>query len=413
MNSKILVSILVALLLGVGGGYWLASNSADRTSSISSAVVPTKKGGSEMVVEPGLVVIDPVTVQDIGVRTALVTRKTITRKIKSVGRVAYDEKRIARLHPKVNGWIDNLQVDETGTSVSEGQILLSIYSPRLVATEEEYLLALDNYQKLKDSSVDDIRRGAKELVDSSRDRLRLFDVPDHQISELEKTRKAKKYLHIHSPFNGIVVNIGARDGQYVTADTELFKIADLSRVWVYVDVYEYELSWVNIGDEAKITLAAMPGEIFTGKLTYIYPYLEENTRTIKVRLEFDNQDYKLKPNMFADVTIQSGEQVNALVVPSQAVLHTGNRDIVLVVRGAGKYLPREVNLGVDSEGLVQIISGLQEGEEIVTSAQFLIDSESKLREAASKMMEVRKPSSGNPRPSMMPAGDEPVADPGN
>jgi len=284
--------------------------------------------------------------------------------------------------------------------VKKGEILLSVYSPRLVSTQQEYLLALNNLKALQSSPIDDIRRGAEGLVASSRERLELFDVPDHQIRELEKTRKIKKFLHIQSPFSGIVINIGARDGQYVTPQTELYMIADLSRVWVYVYVYEYELPWIKVGDEVQMKLVSLPGQIFIGKTTYIYPYLETDTRTIKVRLEFDNPGIKLKPNMFADVQIHAEKQVDAIVIPSEAVLRTGDRDTVLVVRGPGKYEPRDVTLGISSEGLVQILAGLQEGEEVVISAQFLIDSESKLREAATKMMEVKKPTADKPRPSM-------------
>ena len=401
MNKKNIGVAAITLILAAGGGYWLASWKSGMSTEVKNSTTEREQQvKTEPNDPPGTVRIDPVTVQDIGVRTALVARKTLTREIKSVGRVAYDEKLIARLHPKTEGWIDKLRVDETGMQVNKDQVLLSIYSPRLVSTQQEYLLALNNLKVLQRSPIDDIRRGAEELVASSRERLELFDVPEHQIRELEKTRKIMKFLHITSPFSGIVINIGARDGQYVTSQTEIFMIADLSRVWVYVYVYEYELPWITVGDEVEMKLASMPGKIFTGKTTYIYPYLEADTRTIKVRLEFDNPGIQLKPNMFADVQIHASKQVDALVIPSKAVLRTGERDTVLVVRGPGKYEPRDVTLGISSEGLVQILAGLEEDEEVVTSAQFLIDSESKLREAASKMMEVKKPTEEKPRPSM-------------
>jgi membrane fusion protein, copper/silver efflux system len=397
MNKKAFVFTVITLALGIGGGYWFASWKLGAPADVNnSGHEPAGRAMSSNGDAPGTVRIDPVIVQDIGVRTALAERQTLTRDVKTIGRVAYDEKLITRLHPKTEGWIDQLRVDETGMQVKKGEALLSIYSPRLVSTQEEYLLALNNLQALKSSPIDDIRRGAEELVMSSRERLLLFDVPEHQIKELEKTRKIMKFLHIMSPFSGIVVNIGARDGQYVTPQTEIFMIADLSRVWVYVYVYEYELPWIKVGDEAQMNLAALPGRTFTGKTTYIYPYLEADTRTIKVRLEFDNPGIDLKPNMFADVSILATKQVDALVIPSKAVLRTGDRDAVLVVRGPGKYEPRDVQLGISSEGLVQILAGLEEGDEIVTSAQFLIDSESQLREAASKMMEVKKSAAASP-----------------
>ncbi len=398
MNMKIIIIVVFTMTLGVGAGYWFANqNVAPATAAARSASDTRQPAVGENRDAPGTVRIDPVIVQDIGVRTALAKRTTLTRDVKSVGRVAYDEKRIARLHPKTEGWVDELRVNETGMGVKKNEILLSIYSPKLVSTQQEYLLALNNLSALQRSPIDDIRRGAEELAVSSRERLRLFDVPEHQIKKLEETREVMKYMHIQSPFSGIVINIGARDGQYVTPQTEIYMIADLSRVWVYVYVYEYELPWIQVGDEAQMTLAALPGKVFTGDTTYIYPYLEADTRTIKVRLEFDNPGIELKPNMFANINIRASKQVDAIVVPDEAVLRTGERDTVFIVRGEGKYEPREVKLGIASDGVVQILSGVEEGDEIVTSAMFLIDSESKLREASSKMMEVT-PATADPRP---------------
>jgi len=433
MNKNTIGIAVVALTLGLGGGYWFSSQNKSVTLESQSSKLTTERkplfyrnpmnptvtspvpakdnmgmdyipvfadNGASSNEPAGTVTIDPVTVQNIGVRTALAERKTLTREVQSVGRVDYDEKLITRLHPKTEGWIGKLRVDETGEPVKKDQILLSIYSPQLVSTQEEYLLALNNMQTLKNSPFPDIRRGAKNLLRSTRERLELLDVPEHQIKKLERTRKVMKFLHIHSPFDGIVVNIGARDGQYVTPQTELYMIADLSNIWTYVDVYEYEMPWIKLGDEADMRLASLPGEEFVGKITYIYPYLNAKTRTIKVRLEFKNPDMKLKPNMFADVNIHASKQVNAVVIPSEAVLRTGTRNAVFVVRGPGKYEPRDVKLGISSDGLVQILEGVKEGEEVVTSAQFLIDSESKLREAAAKMMEAKKPTPADPRPAM-------------
>jgi Cu(I)/Ag(I) efflux system membrane fusion protein len=248
-------------------------------------------------------------------------------------------------------------------------------------------LALNNLKALEKSPVADIRRGAEALVKSSRERLLLLDVPVHQIRELERTRKIKKSLHIHSPAKGIVMKIGAREGQYVTPATELYMIADLHRVWVYADIYEYELPWVKQNDPVEMQLAGVPGKVFKGHVAYIYPYAEEKTRTIKVRLVFENPELRLKPEMFAEVTIFASKQENAVVIPEEAVIRSGTRNQVFVVRGSGKFEPRSVVLGLVSNGKVAILQGLKVGEEVVTSAQFLIDSESKLREATAKMME--------------------------
>ncbi len=338
----------------------------------------------------GTVKIDPVVVQNIGVRTAMAEQRTLSHRIHAVGRVDYDEERLTRLHPKVDGWIDELFVDKTGEFVKMDTILLGLYSPQLVSSQQEYLIALNNRENLEGSSFKDIRDGAEELVRSSRERLELLDVPEHQIRELEKTRKIKKSLHIHSPFDGIVMKVGVRDGLYVTPATELYMLADLSKIWVYVDIYENELPWVKLGDTAEMKVAGIPGEVFTGKITYVYPYLESKTRTNRIRLEFDNQDLRLKPEMFANVTIMASRQVNAIVVPSEAIVRSGTDEQIFVVRAPGKFEPRKVILGVSADGLTQILSGVKAGEEVVTSSQFLIDSESKLREATAKMMEVMK-----------------------
>jgi len=302
---------------------------------------------------------------------------------------------LSRLHPKTDGWIEKLSVDKTGSQVKKGDVLLSIYAPQLVSSQEEYLLALKNQQVLSDSPFEDIRQGAIDLMKTSRARLELLDMADHQIRELERTKKIKKYLHIHSPFSGIVMKVGAREGQYVTPKTELYMLADLSKVWVYADIYEYELPWVKTGDPVEMELTGIPGKTFKGHLAYIYPYAEAKTRTIKVRLEFSNKDLLLKPDMFAEVSIHASRQIDAVVVPAEAIVRSGTRDQVFIVRAPGKFEPREVKLGVTTDGMTQIVEGVKAGEEIVSSALFLIDSESKLREATAKMLEAKKPAASS------------------
>ncbi len=238
----------------------------------------------------GTVTIDTVMAQNIGVRKAEAIRTNLSRIVHTVGRVDYNEEYMARLHPKIEGWIEKVFIAKTGERVKKDTILLSIYSPKLVSTQQEYLLARKNLQALENSNVPDIRNGAESLVKNSLARLKLLDVPGHQILELEQTGIVKKALHIHSPVAGIVTKIGARQGQFVTPKTELYMIADLSNIWVYADIYEYELPWVKIGDEVEMTLSAIPGKTFKGHLSYIYPYAESKTRTIKVRLLFNNMN---------------------------------------------------------------------------------------------------------------------------
>jgi len=360
-------------------------------------VYPEESTGSKA--PAGTVRIDPTVVQDMGVRTTAVKRTTLSRNIRTIGRVTYDEQLVARLHPKYDGWVEKLFIDKTGERIKKGSMLLSIYSPQLVATQEEYLLALDNAEKLKDSPFADVRDGAESLLRSSRERLQLLDVPEHQIAQLTAERKVMKGMHIHSPFDGIVMNIGAREGQRLTPETELYMIADLTRVWVIVDLYEDDIPWVRTGDTAKMKVAGIPGRTFTGKVAYIYPYLEAKTRTIKVRLEFANPGLALKPDMFANVDIQSNRKLDAIVVPSEVIVRTGTQEQVFVQRSPGKFEPRYVTVGVSANGQTQIMNGLEPGEIVVTSSQFLLDSESKLKEATAKMLEYSRSSSGA-------AGDE-------
>ncbi|MDH5638502.1 MAG: efflux RND transporter periplasmic adaptor subunit [Nitrospinota bacterium] len=419
MNKKIIITFLLALTAGLGGGYFIArvgpggvpageTETAERkpvfyrnpmNPEITSAV-PAKDemgmdyipvyadGGSGANAPTGSVSIDPVTAQNIGVRSVVAIKKSLTRDVRTVGRLDYDEKRVTRLHPKVEGWIDELFIDVTGAKVGRGTMLLSLYAPQLVASEEEYLLALKNAELLQKSSQKDIRDGARRLADAALERLELLDVPEHQLEAIRREKKIFKNLHIHSPFDGIVIAIGVREGQFVTPKTELYTIADLSRIWVYVDIYEDEMPWVRAGDAAEMNVTGVPGRVFMGTVTYIYPYLDAKTRTNKVRLEFDNPDQLLKPEMFAHVTLKTSRQVDAVVVPSEAIVRTGAQEQVFVVRGEGKFEPRRVRLGVTTGGTVQIVDGISEGERVVTSAQFLIDSESKLNEATAKMLEL-------------------------
>jgi len=348
----------------------------------------------------GTVKIDPTVTQNIGVRVTKAVRESLSREITTVGRITFDETKLSTLHPKVDGWVDKLFVDKTGESVKQDTMLLSFYSPQLVATQEEYLLALSNWQQLKDSPYPDIRDGAKRLLDSSLDRLRFFDVAEHQIRALKRTHKVRKSMHIHSPAAGIVTKISVREGAHVTPMSELYQIADLSRIWVLADLYEHEISWVKQGDEAKLSIASLPDRVFTGHITYIYPYLDPKTRTNKVRIEFDNAEGLLKPDMFGDVAITASSIKPGLFVPREAVLITGKKAHLFVQTEPGRFEPRTVKTGTTTDGLIEILDGVSDGELIVTSGQFLIDSESSIREAAAKMVAPDQ----NTRPSLDMSG---------
>lgn len=332
--------------------------------------------------------IDPVMVQNIGVKTAIVERRPLSRRVRTVGRVDYDETRMTDVNTKISGWVEELFVDYTGQAVKKGDPLLEIYSPELVAAQEEYLTSLDYRRRLETSAPEGTTVGARDLLSASLQRLRYWDISDAQIAELSATRRLNRTMTVHSPQEGIVVHKAVLDGQHVGQGQHLYRIAELSRVWIYADIYEYELPWVKEGQQAEVRLSYLPEKTFTGTVTYVYPFLDPKTRTVKVLMSFPNPLLELKPEMYADVSIQSPVSQDAVVVPAVAVIHSGERNVVVVSLGDGRFQPREIEIGVQANGIYQVLSGLRAGERVVTSAQFLIDSESNLRAAVSAMTSI-------------------------
>ncbi|MBT6147531.1 MAG: efflux RND transporter periplasmic adaptor subunit, partial [Gemmatimonadetes bacterium] len=322
----------------------------------------------------GTVTIDPVTAQNIGVRTALVEYRSLQPSVRTMGRVDFDETRMTDVNTKVAGWVERLFVDFTGQEVTKGEPLLELYSPELVAAQQEYLTALDYAQRLLDQAADDdVLRGAHELLAASLQRLRHWDVSDAQIERLQRERSVTRTVTIYSPQEGVVVHKAVLDGAHINPGQHLYRIAELSRVWVTADVYEYELPLVALGQQAQVSLSYLPGRTFTGRVSYIYPYLDAKTRTVKVRMSFDNSDRALKPEMYANVTLRAQAQ-DHLSIPVQAVIHSGERRVAIVALAGGRFQPRDVELGLQADGWYEVLAGLREGESIVTSAQFLIDS---------------------------------------
>ncbi len=347
-------------------------------------------------IEEGAISIDPITVQNMGLRTALVKTGRLTRTIRTIGHITYDEKKLYIINAKITGWIERLYVNTTGSVVQKGQPLLGIYSPELVSTQEEYLSALKNFLALKDSPYPETRKGAYELLNSTRKRLEYWDIDKAQIEDLEQNGKIKKTLTLYSPATGVVLHKNAVDGAYVKAGSDLFRIADLSTVWVLATIYEYELPYIKLGQKAKMSLAYLPGESFEGKVAYIYPYLDRKTRDVKVRLEFPNPEFKLKPDMYANVVIGAQLPGERILIPEEAVIRSGTREIVFLDIGDGKYVPREITTGVSGEkDVVEVKKGLLPGEIIVGSGQFMLDSESKTQEAIQKMIKAQM--AGTPR----------------
>ncbi len=333
----------------------------------------------------GQIRINPTVVQNIGVKTVKVKRRTLTHKIRTIGTLTYDERKVHHIHTKYGGWIEKLHVDFTGQEVKQNDLLMEIYSPELLSTQEELVLALKYKESLKDSPYGELTEAADSLLASTKKRLELFDVPAHQIEALIRDKTITKTMHIHSPVRGFVIEKKALHGMHVQPGMSLYMIADLSNIWVLADIYEYEVPWVKVGQKVEMNLSYFPGKKFTGKVTFIDPFLDPKTRTNKVRMEFANPKWNLKPDMYANVTIKSTVTKRGVAVPEEAVIHSGEREIVVIQGPSGTFESRELILGPKADGYYQVLKGLRPGEIVVTSSSFLIDSESKLQEAIGKL----------------------------
>lgn len=331
----------------------------------------------------GKVDIDPVVVQNIGVRVQPVTTGPLVKTIRTVGTIDYAEPLVKDVNPKVGGWIEKLYVDEMGQQVKAGDRLFDLYSPELYAAQEEYLLAYRNRQASGAANAN-----AQQMLASARTRLEFFDITPQQIAELEQSGVAAKTMAIRSPHTGVVIDKQAYEGMKIDPGTRVYRIADLSKVWVLATVYEYQLPYVQAGQKATITLPYIPGQQFEGKVVYIYPYLNEKVREAKARLEFENIEGLLKPGMFANVELNNELAKDRVLAPRSAVIDTGTRQVAFVSLGQGRFEPRSVKLGVETEdGMVEVLDGLKPGEMLVTSGQFLIDSEARIREALARMID--------------------------
>ena len=359
----------------------------------------------------GIVSIDPAVVQNMGVRSAPVERMDFTRIIRTVGKVDYNEESLHSVTTKISGWIEKLHVAFTGESVRKGQPLLEIYSPELVTTQQEYLMALSNRKRAQSTTSQAAITDADKLLNSTRERLLYWDIPPAEIERLERTGEVRRTVLLEAPASGIVVKKMAVEGAFIKAGTDLYDIANLSTVWVHASVYDNELPWIREGQPAEMDLSYQPGKKYTGRISYIYPYLREKARDVHVRLIFPNPDLALKPGMYVNVGLQGRVIPDAIVVPSEAVIRSGARTLVFVVAGDGKFEPREIRIGEEGgpgNAYVHVLSGLLGNEAVVTSAQFMLDSESRLQEAIQKMLNARS-SSGN----LSPDGDgRPMTQPG-
>jgi membrane fusion protein, copper/silver efflux system len=315
--------------------------------------------------------------QLIGVRTAAAGLRTLDNRIRTVGKVEVDETRLAFVNTKIAGWVKKLFVNFTGDQVVKGQPLLSIYSPDLVTAQEEYLLALRSRTTVS-GGIAEVQASQQTLIDSAKRRLLLWDITAEQIAELEKTGKTQTEMTINAPLNGIVLEKMVLDGAYIMPGMNLYKIADLSTVWIIADVYEYEVPLVKVGQQVRLTLPYSSGEVLHATVNFINPVLDPMTRTVKVRIAVQNPGFLLKPDMFVNVEIMPSSRAR-LVIPRSAVLDSGTRQIVYVEKEPGVFEMRSVTLGVRGENEVEVLKGVKKGERVVTSGNFLLDSESQLQ----------------------------------
>lgn len=382
-----LLLILGVILLAVAVGvYAFRIRTSKATTAASASPTQPTAATQDKPSEPptstprGEVTIDPRRQQLIGVKTVAVTRGSVEQAIRAAGTVRYDETRQADINLKVEGWIRDLFVDYTGQPIQRGQRLFTIYSPDLLNTQNEYLLALKTREQVQQSTIPDARERADQLVAAARQRLALWDLSAEDLRALDEKHQAQEAVEFRSPVSGFVVEKQAVKGLHVMPGQSLYKVADVSTVWVEADVYESELTGVRVGDTATVTVDAYPGEHFTGRAIYIYPYLDEKTRTNKVRFAFANRGGRLKPGMYANVELH-GRGAAGLVVPTNAVLDSGAEQIVFVAQGDGIFEPRKVKIGRRLGNTTQILEGLKEGDQVATGATFFLDSESQLRAA--------------------------------
>ncbi len=363
-----------------GGGereilYWVAPMDANfrrdgpGKSPMGMDLVPVY--ADEVDSQPGTVKIDPTVVNNLGVRTAKAERGELSRHIDTVGYVQFDEDTLHHVHTRVDGWIEKLATKATGDPVEKGQLLFELYSPTLVNAKQEFLAAL--------------RSNNTALLQASRERLMALGVTESQIARLEQDRTAGQRVRVYAEADGVIAHLAVREGIYITPANEVMSIAELDKVWVLAEVFEREAAWVRPGQMAMVQLDYLPGKMWHGTVDYVYPELDPKTRTLTVRIRFDNEDEMLRPNMFARVTIHAEDTGPVVHVPREAVIRGGNIDRVVVDLGEGRYRSRPVTLGIESNDRVAIRSGLEAGEKIVVSGQFLIDSESNIEAALARM----------------------------
>lgn len=412
-KQNIIISILV-VIIAVLAYLWLGNssknNSVDNTSKQSAqkekkvlywrapmnpSETYDKPGKSRMGMDlvpvyedegssAGTVTINGSIQQNMNVKTAVVEDKDLNSQVITNGILRTDEQKEYIINTKVSGWVEKLYVNYTGQKVKKGQKLIDIYSPELVAAQQELITAMSYGASVVGSSEKSIANSGEELIKNSVRKLELLDVPDVEIERIQNTKEIKKYITLYAPFDGTVIQKNIIEGQKIMAGMPLLDIANLNNLWLTADIYEYELPKIKLGSSAEITYSFLPGKKFNSKISFIYPTLDEKTRTVKVRFDIPNYNDQLMPSMFANIVIKGRQLGNHPVIPEQAVLRTGQKNIIILALGGGKFKPVDVKLGDYADGYYQVLDGIMAGDTIVTSAQFLIDSESNLRAAVTQ-----------------------------
>ena len=337
-------------------------------SPMGMDLIPYYQGKNE---DASTVSISPVVVQNLGVRTAKAEMARLWRGIDTVGYVGYDESKVSHIHLRTEGWIENLVVESEGDRFKKGELLFDVYSPKLVNAQEELLTALTSKNK--------------GLIRASKERLIALGISKAQIKQLQRSRKVKQNISVYAPQDGVVSDLPVREGMFVSPSMKVMTLGDLSSVWLLAEVFERQSAWVEVGQSAEVNLSYIPGKTWQGKVEYIYPSLDPKTRTLKVRLRFDNPGELLKPNMYANVKIFGGAKESTIVIPLEGLIRTGREQRVIVALGEGRFEAREVIAGIESGNYVEILKGVNEGDEIVTSGQFMIDSEASMRGSIVRM----------------------------
>lgn len=362
-------------------------------SPMGMDLIPVYEGAENGGGEPSLK-INPAVVQNIGVRTQQVVREDMARDINTVGSIMIDEEARSDIHVRAEGWIEKLHVEAVGEKVEAGDVLFELYAPTLVAAQSEFIQAL--------------KIGRAPLIEAASERLTALGMNADQIAELKRTRKPARRVAVKAPQSGVVTMLNARDGMYLKPSDMAMRLADLSNVWIIADVFDTEAAWVSVGDRARMTLPAFPGEIWEGEVDYVYPTAEMMTRTVQVRLRFPNPGDRLRPNMFANVSIGAEPKDDVLTIPQSAVIRSSKGDRVILAMGDGRFRPAEIKTGMESGGKVEVLGGLADGERVVVESQFLIDSEASLTAGLLRMASPENDEDTNMDGTSMPEMDMPA-----